>query len=129
LIALDRPLAERTAEELLVVQVRRDLASGAPGDPRLALDRLARTLPPNTRALKVLRPERLGEASGPELAPSASYQTLLDQLLDEVRPLSLWNLALFAATGLLAAWGRRDAVYLVLPAAILAAATSLATAS
>jgi hypothetical protein len=129
LIALDRPLAERAAEGVLAVKVRRDLASGTADDPRAALDRLARTMPPGTRGLKVLRPERLGAPSGPEFVRSTSYQELLDHLLDEVRRLSLWNVALFAATGLLAAWRRRDSVYLVLPAAILATATCLATAS
>jgi hypothetical protein len=128
-IALDRPLAERVAERLLAAQIRRDLASDRGGDPGAALDRLARTLPPGTRALKVLRPERLGRTSRAELARSPAYEKLLDQLLDEARRFSLWNLGLFAATALLAAWRPPRSPYLLMPAAILTGATCLAAAS
>jgi hypothetical protein len=129
LTALDRPWAERAAERILAVQVRRDLASGAATDPGVALDRLSRTLPPGTQALKVLRPERLGQPPRAELARSPAYQKLLDQLLHEARRFSLCNLALFAVTGLLAAWRGRDSLFLLLPAAILTGATCLAGAS
>jgi hypothetical protein len=126
LLAADHSRAVRAAERLVAVQIRRDLVSGARGDPATALDQLTRTLPPGTRALEVLRPDRLDSSlTGTR---SSVYQDLVDRLLAQARRFSLWNLCLFAVTLVLAVWPGRSSTYLIVPAAVLAGATVLAAA-
>jgi hypothetical protein len=142
----------RAAEAFLISRVERELAVSLGNEaPGALVDSVVHAMPEEAKELTVVRADRLREVirdraagrrpgaeiegpAAPAVATAAepvlalareAYRWRLAALIHELRVFSGCTGALFALTTLLAAWRRQDTPCLVLPAGILAVATSL----